>query len=123
MSSKRDPRVYLWEAREAAAAVLRFARGRNFDDLLGDDLLRSAIERQLQIVGEALSQLSRVDAEIAGRIPHLRQIIAFHNILVHGYASVDYENVWKVIQKDVPDLAATLSSLLGPDDGPEEPRR
>lgn len=123
MSSRRDPKVYLWEAREAAAAVLRFARGRNFDDLLEDDLLRSAIERQLQIVGEALSQLARVDAEIAGSIPRLGQIIAFRNILVHGYASIDYANVWRVIQKDVPDLMATLSALLGPDDGSEEPRR
>jgi uncharacterized protein with HEPN domain len=123
MSSKREPRVYLWDARAAAEAVLRFARGKSFDDLLKDDLLRSAIERQLQIVGEALSQLARADAEIAGRIPLLRQIIAFRNILVHGYDSIDYENVWQVIQKDVPDLISTLSSLLGPDGGAEEPRR
>lgn len=74
----------------AAEAAQRFARDRTFEDFAADDLLRSAIERQLQIIGEALSQLSRVEPVTAERIPRLRQIIAFRNILVHGYASIDH---------------------------------
>jgi uncharacterized protein with HEPN domain len=118
MSTQRDPKVYLWDAREAATAVLRFARGKNFDDLIEDELLRSGVERQMQIVGEALSQLAKTDPEIAGKIPYLRQIIAFRNILVHAYASIDYENVWRVIHGDLPDLILTLSALLGTEDLP-----
>jgi uncharacterized protein with HEPN domain len=47
MSSRRDPKVFLWEAREAAETALRFARGKSFDAFIADDLLRSGIERQL----------------------------------------------------------------------------
>ena len=119
MSTRRDPNVYLWDAREAAAAALRFVGGKSFDDLIEDELLRSGVERQVQIVGEALSQLAKTDPEIAGKIPHLRQIIAFRNILVHAYASIDHENVWRVVHGDLPGLILTLSALLGIEDQPE----
>ncbi|QNT70580.1 HepT-like ribonuclease domain-containing protein [Defluviicoccus vanus] len=112
MSLPRDPKAFLWDAREAARAALRFAADRTFGDYLSDELLRSAIERQLQIVGEALAQLSRADAQTAERIPHLRQIIAFRNILVHGYAAVDHENVWQIVGKHLPSLIETLGTLL-----------
>ena len=50
-----EARAYLWDARRAADAVARFIAGKDRDDYLGDDLLRSAVERQFEIVGEALS--------------------------------------------------------------------
>jgi len=119
MSSRRDPKVFLWEAREAAETALRFARGKSFDAFIADDLLRSGIERQLQIVGEALSQLSKIEPQTAEHIPRLRQIIAFRNILVHGYASVDDENVWRIVHNDLPRLIGTIDVILGGENGPE----
>jgi uncharacterized protein with HEPN domain len=74
----------VWHARHAGDAVLRYVRGRTLDDYRADDFLRSAVERQLQNVGEAIAQLARLDAETAARIPETRRIIAFRNILVHG---------------------------------------
>ena len=58
--------------------------GRNFAEFDTDPMLRSAVERQFEIIGEALGTLARVDATIAARIPVLRDIVAFRNILIHG---------------------------------------
>jgi len=54
---QRDPRAYLWDAREAAAAILEFVEGKTFEDYARDRLLRSAVERQFEIIGEALNLL------------------------------------------------------------------
>jgi uncharacterized protein with HEPN domain len=56
----RDPKVYLWDAKTAADAIADFVAGRTFEQYKSDLLLRSAVERQFEIVGEALNQLSRV---------------------------------------------------------------
>ena len=65
-------------------------------------MLRSAVERQFEIIGEALGTLARVDATIAARIPELRDIVAFRNILIHGYAILDRARVWRVVEDDLP---------------------
>ena len=67
--------------------------GRNFAEFDTDIMLRSAVERQIEIIGEALGTLARVDATIAARIPELRDIVAFRNILIHGYAILDRARV------------------------------
>jgi uncharacterized protein with HEPN domain len=66
------------------------------------------VERQLQIIGEALSQLARIDPRIAGNVAELRRIIAFRNILVHGYAAIDYDTVWRLIEDKLPELQVNL---------------
>jgi uncharacterized protein with HEPN domain len=111
-SSRRDPRAYLWDAIEAAGYALHFCRGKSRDDYATDVLLRSGVERQLSIVGEALNQLSRVDADLADRIPELRSIVGFRNILVHGYREVDDDIVWLVVAEQLPGLLSTVRTLL-----------
>lgn len=108
----RDPKTYLWEAKTAAAAIASFAVNRTFEDYKADLLLRSAVERQFEIVGEALNQLSRVAPELAAQIPDHARIIAFRNILIHGYAIVDDEIVWRAIHENLPALRAKVDSLL-----------
>lgn len=110
---QHDPRTFLWDARRAGDAVLRYVHGRTLADYRGDDYFRSAVERQLQIVGEAIAQLARLDAETAARIPDTRQIIGFRNILVHGYARIDPDVVWTVIHEHLPGLVRLLGDLLG----------
>lgn len=68
---QRDPRSYLWDALRAADLIVDFVQGRTLADYEGDVLLRSAVERQFVIIGEALNQLSRVDAELAARVPDI----------------------------------------------------
>ena len=109
---KRDPRYLLWDASEAAEAITAMTSGKTFADFDRDIVLRSAVERQFEIVGEALSQLSRIDAGMAARVPNLRDIVAFRNILIHGYAVIDRARVWRVVVDDLPQLRATLRDLL-----------
>jgi uncharacterized protein with HEPN domain len=65
----REPRAFLWDARNGADTIAGFLAGKSFDDYSEDEMLRSAVERQFEIVGEALSQLSRMDRALAARIP------------------------------------------------------
>jgi uncharacterized protein with HEPN domain len=74
--------------------------------------LRSGVERQLEIIGEALNSMSRADAELASRVPDLRNIVGLCNILIHGYAEVDDARVWELIHDHLPTLRDTLQTLL-----------
>ena len=109
---RRDPHAYLTDARTAIEAIEEFTRGKTFDDFVAQPLLHSAVERQFQIVGEALGQLARLDPGLATEIPDLPRIVAFRNILVHGYAIVDHEQVWSAVQKRLPQLRAAVERLL-----------
>ncbi len=64
---RRDARTYLWDAQAAVEHILEFTRGRSLDDYLADAMLRAAVERQFEIIGEALNQLRRDAPAIAGR--------------------------------------------------------
>lgn len=75
-------------------------------------MLRSAVERQFEIIGEALNQLSKVAPEIAGQISEYRRIVAFRNILIHGYADVDDRVVWGIVETDLPKLRTEVETLM-----------
>lgn len=102
----------LWDAREAASRLEGFIAGKSIHDYLDEPMLRSAAERQLEIIGEALNQLSRSDEATAGRIPELPRIVAFRNILIHGYAEIDDQLVWSILESKLPPLVFILDELL-----------
>ena len=108
----------LWDAQRAAERISRFTNGRSYDDYLGDDMLRAAVERQFEIIGEALAGLRRVDPTVAAQLPDVQQIIAFRNVLIHGYASIDDRIVWEVVEQDLPAFRAALAKILGTAPGP-----
>lgn len=109
---RRDPRAYLWDAQQAALAIAEFVAGKTFDDYGRDRLLRSAVERQFEIIGEALNQLCGLDSAWRSRIPQLPQIVAFRNLLIHGYAAVNDRTVWRTIETALPELQAVLGALM-----------
>lgn len=102
----------LWDAQQALPRIQRFVAGKGFADYQDDELLRSAVERQFEILGESLNRLSRVDPAVASNIPDLPQIVAFRNILIHGYASVDDRLVWGVIDSRLTPLHEFISAML-----------
>ncbi len=82
----RDLRGYLWDIAEACRTILVFTDGQTLEDYLTDGLLRSAVERQLTVAGEALAQASRhFPGVVKGQISEARQIVAFRNRIVHAY--------------------------------------
>lgn len=103
----------LWDARGAAERIARFTAGRSFEDFLADDMLRAAVERQFEIIGEAFASLRRIDPTLAAGIPDLPRIVAFRNVLIHAYATIDSKLVWGVIENHLPALHATVTRLLG----------
>jgi len=109
---RHDPKSLLWDARDAATAIADMTAGKSFADFDSDIVLRSAVERQVEILGEALGRLARLDPMLAARIPDLRQIVAFRNVLIHGYALIDRARVWRAVQEDLPGLRATVDDLL-----------
>lgn len=90
----------------------RFTSGKAFDDYARDPLLRSGVERQLEIIGEALGQRAKVDPAEVARITDYRRIIALRNILVHGYARVDHRVIWNILDRNVPVLRQEVDALM-----------
>ena len=78
-------------------------------------MLRAAVERQCEIIGEALAKLAKLDEPVAARITDYRRIIAFRNILIHGYTEVDHMLVWEVVTTKVPTLTTEVNALLASD--------
>jgi uncharacterized protein with HEPN domain len=109
---QHDPRAFPWDVRRAAERLAAFLQGRGLPAYLADPLLRSAVERQLEIVGEALHRLSRADPALASRVPDLRRAVGMRNVLIHGYAQVDNEAVWRTAPDDLPVLRAAVAGLL-----------
>lgn len=104
--------AYLWDVRNATERIADFTRGVNEEDYLTDQMRRSAVERQLEIVGEALKNLRQVDSVTAAHIPELRRIIGLRNVLAHGYAVVDDRLVWSAATIRAPELHAIVSQML-----------
>ncbi len=94
----RDARVCLADVLAASEAIEMFVRGETLETYLADPKLRSAVERQFEIIGEALNQGRKADPDLVDRIAHARAVIGFRNQLIHGYALVDDEIVWGNVQ-------------------------
>ena len=75
-------------------------------------VIRSAVERQFEIAGEALSQLGEIDKDTFDRVPNAPQIVAFRNFLIHRYAQVNSLLVWGVVQNDLGNLQTAIGKLL-----------
>lgn len=112
-----ESKKLLWDAQRAAELICRFVDGKDFDAYRSDVLLRSAVERQFEIIGEAHGKIARIAPETAANIGDLGRIIAFRNILVHGYAAVDDRLVWGVVEAKLPALLSDIRRLLGQDAG------
>ena len=107
-----EARKYLYDIEQAAARLEGFVAGKTLEDYLAHAMLRAAVERQFEIIGEALRRLAKEDPEIVVRIRDHQRIIAFRNILIHGYADVDDRVVWDVLQTKLPTLLREVEALL-----------
>ena len=109
---KPEAQKYLYDIWRAAELLAEFTATKAYADYERDAMLRAAVERQFEVIGEATAQLARVDKKLAVRISDYRRIIAFRNILIHGYADVDDRLVWDVIETKLPILRLEVEALL-----------
>jgi len=109
---QRDVRKYLFDMKTAGELIERFTMDKTLEDYVANPMLRAAVERQFEIIGEALSQASQADPSFKERITDAARIIAFRNRLIHGYSGVSDEVVWGVVTASLPRLMSEISDLL-----------
>ena len=108
----RESKKYLFDMLSACNEILSFIGGTSFDDYLDNPLLRRAVERDIEIIGEALAQLRTIDPDTAEAIPDSPRIIGMRHRLIHAYAEVDDEIVWDAANHDIPRLEGVVRNLL-----------
>ena len=96
----RDP-AYLWDMLDAALAIQEFTAGGTFDDYSRNKMMRSAVERQLEILGEAAR---RASDGFKGDHPEIawRQIVGLRNVLAHEYGDIRQERIWEIVSRNLP---------------------
>ena len=108
-----ESKKFLEDIRSALSDILEFISGITYKDYENNRMLQSAVERQFEIIGEAVKRLSAADPDAVSKIEHFERIISFRNILIHGYDIIENTVVWDIIQKDLPKLLSQVKKLLG----------
>jgi uncharacterized protein with HEPN domain len=108
----RDVRAYLSDIIESCDAITAATQGLDFAGYEANRLVRSSVEREFIIIGEAAAALARIAPEIFGAITLARRIVDFRNLLTHEYPSVDDAIVWAIIEHDVPVLRRECASHI-----------
>ncbi len=109
---KLEAKKYAYDIQQAVDLLQGFTANKSFADYERDAMLRAAIERELGIIGEAMTQLAKIDEPLANRIREYQRIIAFRNVLAHEYSAVDDRLVWAVVETKIPTLCQEIESLL-----------
>jgi uncharacterized protein with HEPN domain len=107
----RDPRAWLTDILTGCDLLAQFTAHKTFEHYQRDALLRSAVERQLEIIVEAVRAAVRHDGSLATRITDSAAIIAFRNQLTHAYSAIDHATVWGVLERRVPQLRHEVERL------------
>lgn len=112
MKKRRSVTAYLWDIMDACGKTQEFTAGCTLEKYAADAYMKSAVERQLMIVGEAVVQLLQRFPDYAAQFPERSAIVAFRNRLVHDYESTADGIVWGIVLDDVPKLRAKVAKLL-----------
>ena len=83
----------------------------DFTSFKSDILLQRAVERDLEIIGEAIRKIIEIDSSI--QITSAKNIIGLRNIISHAYDSVEPEMIWGIIQNNIPVLAQEINKIKG----------
>jgi uncharacterized protein with HEPN domain len=108
----RDESLYLEDILKSCEKVLRFTRGMTYKDFVHDELHFDAVLRNLEIIGEAVKNISE---ETRNKYPAIkwRKIAGFRDIVAHGYFGVNDETVWDIVNNEIPVLLAAIKNIIG----------
>jgi uncharacterized protein with HEPN domain len=110
---KDETRKNLIDIIQAAEEIENFVCGMDFEAYQINTVVRRAVERDFEIIGEALNRIKYTDNELLGSISEHHRIIGFRNILIHGYDVVDEAIVWQAVTKHLPILVGEVKEILG----------
>jgi uncharacterized protein with HEPN domain len=99
----RPDDLYIVDLIEAGQDARRFVRGKSAEEWFDDEIVRWAVIARLTAVGEAANQLSAGLRERYDDVPW-RKIVAFRNVAVHEYFAVEWQVVWQIVERQLPDL-------------------
>ena len=109
---RRNPAKFIFDMLDSCKFLLELTRGETVARYKSDRAFRGAVERELQIIGEAMMQLKSLDPQLAVRFTEHEQIIGFRHVLVHGYFDLNADLVWAVIADKLPILRSELELAL-----------
>ena len=96
----------------AAERIMVATAGRNLQEFAEDWYFQSAVERQFEVLGEAMVRVRTLERAVFDRIPDAPKVVGLRNIIIHGYDSVDPEVLWSVAVERLEGLRAVLAELL-----------
>ena len=105
----RDNQIYIKHILDAIAEIEGYVRGFNLESFSENNMVRDAVVRQLEIIGEAAKQIDQATKESYPDVPWT-QVVGMRNRLIHEYFNIDLENVWNVVMKDLPELKVKLNN-------------
>jgi len=111
-----EVKKYLYDIERACNLIINFTSGKTISDYSNDPMLRSAVERQFEIIGEALKKAISLEPELASNISYADRIIALRNRLIHGYAFVSDEIIWGILEAYLPVLYREVRDLISEDE-------
>lgn len=97
---------------QAPEEIQSFVRGMDFGAYRDSPVTQRAVERNFEIIGEALSRISQTDKEFLSNISEHHRIIAFRNILIHGYDVIDEAIVWNAVKNHLPILVRDVTKMF-----------
>ncbi|EBA01041.1 DUF86 domain-containing protein [Marinobacter sp. ELB17] len=109
---QRKALKYVYDMKAAAEKIQRFIADKSEAEYLASELLQSAVERQFEVIGEAMGTLHKADPGVAESIADYKKMIAFRNVLIHGYATIDPLIVWGVIESNLENLIKQTTAIL-----------
>jgi len=109
---KDETRKNLIDVLQAAEEIETFVRGMDFKAYRANTVTQRAVERDFEIIGEALNRVKNMDNELLETISEHHRIIGFRNILIHGYDVVDEGIVWKAVTEHLPILVGEIRAML-----------
>ena len=97
---------------EAIGYIEEDTVGLEFDGFMADRRRRQSVERNFQIIGEAINRLRRHAPDISEHITSADQIVDFRNVVVHGYDVIDYSRVWSIIHEQLQITRGEVERIL-----------
>jgi uncharacterized protein with HEPN domain len=111
MPPENKDAAYLWDMLDSARTISQFTTGITIEGYLKDRKLQLAVERSLEIIGEAAKNVS---SEFQNNHPEIPwgKIIAQRNVIAHEYGEIRQERIWTVVSSNIPELVEKLEPLV-----------